>query len=161
MKKIFFALVCMLMLCPALVLAAWTDDFQNDFKDYGLETAVENAIGNDITPEAILSFVMSNQEVFSTKNTLKSIYCTGADRDVIVETTEKLGIEATMRTQALEESIAECGQRLVLDDRDNSGVLAGRLRPTPVPPGSTPIPPGPTPKPPAHRPPGSSSPSTP
>jgi len=157
MKKMLFTLLFILMLYPTLAQAAWTDDFLEDFKKFGLDTAVENAILDDITPEAILAFVISDQEKFSTKNTLKSIYCAGADRDVVMETADKLGIASTMRTEALEESIAECGQKLVLDDRENSGVLVGTIPPGPVPPG--PVPPEPTP--PNPRPPLPSSPSTP
>jgi hypothetical protein len=159
MKKMLFTLLFMLMLYPTLAQAAWTDDFLEDLKKFGLDTAVENAILDDITPEEILSLVMSNPDQFSTKNTLKSIYCAGADRDDILEISNKLGIEPTMRAEALEESVAECSQRLVLDDRENSGILIGT-----IPPGTVPPPPEFTPHRPNHpkpRPHLPSSPSTP
>lgn len=142
-KSVFFFLFLILAgACPAL--AAWTDDFINDYEEFGISLAVENAIDNDRTAEEIMVFVLSNEQI-KEKAALKALYCAGIDRDIIKEAAVKLGVPAETLARALEESIAECGSKLVLDDRENSGINASPSRPAPLPrnpplPGTVPPP---------------------
>ncbi|MCW5200365.1 hypothetical protein VU07_00900, partial [Desulfobulbus sp. F4] len=96
----------------------WPKDFVDDFEKLGLDRAVENALDNDITPNEILTFIVSNNEKFSTRISLKVLYCAGVDRETVREAANKLGITVQELSVALEESVAECGSKLALNDRD-------------------------------------------
>ena len=74
-----------------------------------------------MTPDEILTFIISNSEKFETKKGLKALYCAGADRDAVREAGNKLGITVEDVSAALEESIAECGDKKSLSDRDFLG----------------------------------------
>ncbi|MCI5120164.1 MAG: hypothetical protein D3908_03025, partial [Candidatus Electrothrix sp. AUS4] len=121
MKSIF----CMMVLMALMILsgagvaqADWKKDFVSDNDAFGMSVAVEEALNNDITSDEILSFVISNSEQFETKKGLKALYCAGADRDDVREAANKLGITVEDVSVALEESIAECGDKRTLTDRD-------------------------------------------
>jgi hypothetical protein len=130
MKKILCAAFLLVLLAqPAL--AAWTDEFTEDFDKFGLDTAVENALDNEVKAVDILTFVVQNRTKFSTKMSLKALYCAGQDRDVVRETASKLGVAVEEISKALQESIAECGSKMALQDRDvekvpNNGNLSGK-----------------------------------
>lgn len=133
MKKILFTCLFLLLISPAMALATWTEDFFEVYDKTGLDTAIINALDDDITPEAILSFIIQNKETFNIKFSLKTLYCAGVDRDVVQAAASKLGITIKDSSEALEESIAECGAKLVLDDRENSGILVKPAGAPPVP----------------------------
>jgi hypothetical protein len=126
-------LVILFLAGATRAFAAWTDDFLNDYEKYDIFLAVENAIDNDVTAEEILIFIISNEKI-NVKATLKALYCAGVDREEIRKAAVKLGVPAEKLARALEESIAECGSKLVLDDRENSGINASPSRPGPIPP---------------------------
>lgn len=117
MKKIFAA-AFLLTMAATSAAAAWTDDFAKDFDKLGLDLAVENALINEISPHEILTFIVSNSEKFDTRFSLKALYCAGVERTEVREAADKLGITIKEVSTALEESIAECGSRLALNDRD-------------------------------------------
>jgi len=128
MKKYMLFFLCFLLLIPTLSFAAWTDDFINDYENLGLDRSVENALANDVTPEKIITFIVSNDQI-NNKATFKALYCAGANRDEVHDAAVKLHISELELARALEESIAECASPLVLDDRDNTGILASPSRP--------------------------------
>jgi len=157
MKNIF----CMMVLAALMILsgagvaqAGWQEDFVSDYDAFGMSVAVEEALNNDITSDEILSFVISNSEQFETKKGLKALYCAGADRDDVREAANKLGITVEDVSVALEESIAECGDKRTLTDRDltegNQGDKIGKsdrdiAQPSPEP-DPAPAPPAPKPE---------------
>lgn len=96
----------------------WTDKFIAEYDDFGMSSAVETALSNDITPNEILTFIISNSDKFEEKKGLKALYCAGADRDAVREAANKLGITVQDVSASLEESIAECGDKKTLTDRD-------------------------------------------
>jgi hypothetical protein len=130
MKKALCAAFLLIMLAqPAL--AAWTDEFSKDFDEFGLDVAVGNALAHEVKPDDILAFVVKNEKKFSTKMSLKALYCAGVDRDVVRETAGKLGVVTEEINMALEDSIKECGSKMALQDRDvdkvpNNGNLSGK-----------------------------------
>ncbi len=127
-----------LMISPALALAAdtsepaseaptvesWKDVFDDEFKDYGMAIAIENALADDHTAEEIISyiisksFVVTNQDQFNIKAGLKALLCADASRDTVQKAANKLGLTDDIVSEAVEESNAECGKQIVLDDRD-------------------------------------------
>lgn len=117
MKKIFAA-AFLLTMAATSAAAAWTDDFAKDFDKLGLDRAVENALINEVSPHEILTFIVSNSEKFDTRLSLKALYCAGVERTEVREAADKLGITIEEVSTALEESIAECGSRLALNDRE-------------------------------------------
>ena len=98
--------------------AAWQDDFVKSNDEFGMSVAVEDALNDDVSPNAILTFIISDSEKFDAKKGLKALYCAGVDRDAVREAANKLGITVEELSEALEESIAECGDKLTLSDRD-------------------------------------------
>ncbi|WPD21825.1 MAG: hypothetical protein SD837_16645 [Candidatus Electrothrix scaldis] len=118
MKKILCITVLMILFGAGIAQANWQDDFVSDYDEFGMSVAVEEALHNDITPDEILSFIISHSEKFQTKVGLKALYCAGADRDAVREAANKLGITVEDLSVALEESIAECGDKKTLSDRD-------------------------------------------
>ncbi len=128
MKKNIALYLFLILITPTLALAAWTDEFLDDYEKLGIDHAVENSLENDVTPEEILVFIITNEKI-NDKSVLKALYCAGVDRDIVREAAIKLGITEQALYKALEESIAECGSKLVLDDRENSGILASPARP--------------------------------
>lgn len=117
MKKKWITFLFVL-LCPGLALADWKEDFVKNSDELGLDIAVENALDHDISPNEILTLIISNQEKFQARMSLQALYCAGADRDAVREAANKLGITIGDISMALEESIAECGSKLALSDRD-------------------------------------------
>lgn len=138
MKKALCAAFLLIMLAqPAL--AAWTDKFSKDFDDFGLDVAVENALADEVKPDDILAFVVKDKNKFSTKLSMKALYCASVDRDVVRETASKLGVAIDEINKALEESIAECASKMALQDRDveklpNNGNLSGKAPSAPQSP---------------------------
>lgn len=118
MKNIFCMSALMILLGAGVAQADWKDDFVADYDAFGMSVAVEEALNNDITSDEILSFVISDSEQFETKKGLKALYCAGAPRDAVREAANKLGITVEDVSVALEESIAECGDKRTLTDRD-------------------------------------------
>ena len=106
------------LLCPGLALADWKEDFVEDADEFGIDHAVANALDEDVSPDEILTFIITHQENFRTRLSLKALYCAGADRDAVRDAANKLGITVEDISMALEESIAECGNKITLDDRD-------------------------------------------
>jgi hypothetical protein len=96
----------------------WQEDFMKDFDKFGIDDAVENALDKGISANEILTLIVSNQEKFQTRMSLQALYCGGADRKAVREAANKLGITVAEVSVSLEESIAECGSKLALDDRD-------------------------------------------
>ncbi|MCI5122171.1 MAG: hypothetical protein D3908_13465, partial [Candidatus Electrothrix sp. AUS4] len=118
MKNILCMMVLMILLGAGAAQAAWQDDFMANYDEFGMSVAVEEALDNNIRPDEILTFIISNSEKFETKTGLKALYCAGADRDAVREAADKLGLTVEDVSVALEESIAECGDKLTLSDRD-------------------------------------------
>lgn len=96
----------------------WMDNFEKDYDDHGMSTAVENALEDGVTPNEILTFIISYTEKFRTKRGLKALYCAGVDRNTVRDSANKLGITVEDVSVSLEEAIAECGSKMTLDDRD-------------------------------------------
>ncbi len=115
-KTLAAALFFLLLSSPAL--AAWTDDFTENFDKFGLDVAVENALANDVTPQAILDYVTKNKDKFSEHMSLKALYCSGVDVDVVDRAASALGIIPQNIKSALQQSIEECGSKVALTDRD-------------------------------------------
>ncbi|WP_339132925.1 MAG: hypothetical protein WGN25_11445 [Candidatus Electrothrix sp. GW3-4] len=118
MRTILCMMALFFLLTAGAAQAAWTDDFIRDYEAFGMDIAVKDALNNEVTPDEILTFIISSSEKFETKKGLKGLYCAGADRDAVREAANKLGITVQDLSVALEESIAECGDKLTLNDRD-------------------------------------------
>lgn len=98
--------------------AGWQDDFVEDYDKFGLDVAVENALAEDIKPQAIMAYVVKNREKFNTDLSLKAIYCAGVDVDIVERAGIALGIPNLVVKRNLEASIKECGSKVALTDRD-------------------------------------------
>lgn len=118
MRNILWILLLLVLSEVGVAQAAWTDDFMQAYDDFGMGIAVENALDNEVTPHEILTYLISNNEEFNMRKGLKALYCAGVDRDTVREAGDKLGITVEELSAALEESIAECGDKLTLSDRD-------------------------------------------
>ena len=118
MRNIFCAILLLILFGAGSAQAAWQDDFVKSNDEFGMSVAVEDALNDDVSPNAILTFIINNNEKFDAKKGLKALYCAGVDRDAVREAANKLGITVEELSEALEESIAECGDKLTLSDRD-------------------------------------------
>ncbi|WP_446009726.1 hypothetical protein [Candidatus Electrothrix sp.] len=103
---------------PRIERPEWMVRFLKDNKKYGLLVAVEKALDDDVSAKEILTFIIENEEEIGIKRGLKALYCAGADREEVQEAADKLGVTIEDLSIALEESIAECGDKLTLSDRD-------------------------------------------
>ena len=118
MKNILYAIILLILFRAGVAQAEWTEDFTDDFDEFGMSIAVENALNDDITPREILTYLISNSEQFEMRRGLKALYCAGVDRNTVREAADKLGITVEKVSTALEESIEECGNKMSLSDRD-------------------------------------------
>lgn len=117
MKKALAAALFFLLM-SGQAFAAWTEDFTKDYDKFGLDVAVENALADDVTPQAILDYVLKNREKFSEQLSMKALYCAGVDVDVVDRAASALGIIPKDIKSALQQSIEECGSKIALTDRD-------------------------------------------
>ena len=119
-RNIFSAMLLLLLMLlgAGVAQAAWQDVFIENYDGFGMSVAVEYALDKEVSPDEILTFIISNSEQFETKTGLKALYCAGADRDAVREAANKLGITVEDVSVALEESIAECGDKKNLTDLD-------------------------------------------
>lgn len=129
MKKILCAAFVLVMLAEQ-AMAAWSDDFTQDFEDLGMYDAVKNALADEVKPHDILDFVKKHPELFDTHLSMKALYCAGEDQDAVQEAASQLGISEAEIGQALAESKKECGSMMALTDRDitkpsDNGNLSG------------------------------------
>lgn len=128
MKNILCAIFISILLGCVGIHDAWAEDtserlewmvnFEKNYDDFGMSTAVENALEDGVTPDEILTFIISYTEKFRIKRGLKALYCAGVDRNAVRDSANKLGITVEDVSVSLEEAIAECGDKLTLDDRD-------------------------------------------
>ena len=118
MKKAAVATALFFLLASGQALAAWTDDFTKDFDKFGLDVATENALANDISPQAILDYVVKNKDKFDSQLSLKALFCSGVDIDVVARAASALGLLDEVVKKTLQESIEECGSQVALTDRD-------------------------------------------
>lgn len=128
MKKTLCAAFVLVMLAEQ-AMAAWTDDFTQNFKDLGMYDAVKNALAADVKPQDILDFVKKHPEL-DMHLSMKALYCAGEDRDAVGEAARQLGLTEDNIGKALSESIKECGSTMALTDRDipkpsDNGNLSG------------------------------------
>lgn len=128
MKRVIQIVCCILVCFPALAFADWSDDFRETFLKVGIDQAVEDALDDDILPENILKLIITDEQL-NPRSGLKALYCAGVERQNVADAAEKLGVSPQDLQRALEESIAECSSKLVLDDRENSGIIASPSRP--------------------------------
>ncbi len=129
MKKILCAAFFLIMLAEQ-AMAAWTEDFTQNFKSLGMYDAVRNALADGVKPHDILDFVKKNPEQFDTHLSMKALYCAGENHDAVQEAAGQLGISEAAIGRALAESKKECGSMMSLTDRDivdppNHGSLSG------------------------------------
>jgi hypothetical protein len=118
MKYIYIMALLCAILIPGSALADWSDDFLEDFDRFGLDPAVENALDHDVPSNEILTLIISNNDKFQIRTSLKSLYCAGVDRSTVMNAANKLGVTVETVSVALEESLAECGSKMSLADRD-------------------------------------------
>lgn len=124
MKKIGCAVFFVLLAAPS-AWAEWREVFLDEFKQFGVDRAVEKALDKDVHPKDILQLVKERleesddtSETLNTKITLKALYCAGQERAVVREAAADVGIPEDEQNGAFEESVAECGSKLALGDRD-------------------------------------------
>ena len=98
--------------------SSWGKEFLEEEKQFGLYLAVENALDKGIAPAEILAFIAQNREKL-THPSMKALYCSGVDRELVQEAAEQLGISKFESGRAFTESLAECGSKIALKDRDN------------------------------------------
>jgi hypothetical protein len=149
MKKYALTAALFFALMSGQAQANWQDDFVKDYDKFGLDAAVENALADDIKPQAIMAYVLKNREKFDTDLSLQAIYCSGVDVDVVERAGIALGIPDQVVKRTLEASIKECGSKLALTDRDivkppHNGRLSPKRTPPPVTPPVTPPPTSPS-----------------
>ena len=142
MKKKVLAAVFLGLFLHGQAQASWPDDFTDDFEKFGLDVAVENALADDVTPLAILDYVVENREKVSPHLSLKAIYCAGVDPDVVEEAAQEVAIPFLEIKKALEQSIQECGSKVALQDRDVQNIVALQDRDKPEEPSIDLPPPG-------------------
>ncbi len=125
MKNIFYVIFISILIGCVGVQGAWAQSapewmaaFEEDYDEFGMSVAVENALEEGVTPDEILTLIISHTEKFRTKRGLKALYCAGVDRDAVRDSANKLGITVEDVSLSLEEAISECGSKLTLDDRD-------------------------------------------
>lgn len=97
--------------------AAWGKKFLEEEEQFGLYIAVENALNKGIAPAEILAFITRNREKL-THPSMKALYCSGVDRELVETAAEQLGISKFESSRAFTESLAECGSKVALEDRD-------------------------------------------
>ena len=128
MRNIFYTILLLILLGAGVAQAAeWQDDFLKTYDEFGMTVAVEDALSDDVSSEEILTFIISIVPNMPKIKGLKALYCAGADRDAVREAANKLGITVGDVSVALEESIAECGDKITLSDRDIFDSLVSRL----------------------------------
>ena len=108
MKNIACAVLLFILFTVGVGLAAgWEENFLDDYDEFGMGVAVENALDAGVSPDGILYFIVYND--FEIKRGLKALFCAGADEKAVRDAANWLGVDVEDVDVAYQESIAECG----------------------------------------------------
>jgi hypothetical protein len=106
MKKSGIVLIFLMVTC-SVALAEWLVDFREAYVREGIDNAVEVAMKEGITPDAIVENGLQF-EGLNPSNLVKALYCAGAQGQDIRAAAEKWGISELLITAGYRKSIAEC-----------------------------------------------------
>jgi len=110
MRKMMAVAVLVLM-TSTLAFAEWFVDFENTFKQNGIDDAVEQAMEEGIGPNQIVENGVGLEGLNPT-NLIKALYCAGAPGQDVKAAAQQYGISDLLIAAGYKKSIAECGERV-------------------------------------------------
>ena len=111
MKKYFIG-VCLLIICAASTASAeWTEDFTKLYLDNNIDDAVEEALKQGATPEAIIELA-GQIEGLTPSELIKALYCAGISPSLIAELSSQFNIPEAELVAGYKRSVRECGPAL-------------------------------------------------
>lgn len=111
MKKLMAVAVLVLM-TSTLAFAEWFVDFENTFRQKGIDDAVEQAMEEGIGPNPIVETGVRFEGLNPT-NLIKALYCAGAPGQDVKAAARQYDISDLMIAAGYKKSIAECSEKLV------------------------------------------------
>ncbi len=110
MKKIFIAAL-IIGFTYSLAWAEWLVDFNDNYTNRGIDIAVEEAMKDGITPDAIVENGLALSEL-NPQNLVKALYCAGAKGQDVIDAASKYGISELIVTAGFKKSVEECGDKI-------------------------------------------------
>ncbi|MFT5726120.1 MAG: hypothetical protein ACI8PB_000238 [Desulforhopalus sp.] len=124
MKRIIASLI-IVSLWVTVAQADWLSDFSQTFKTKNLDVAVDNAVKQGITPDAIVENCLGIKTV-NPQNVVKALYCSGVSGQDIYTATQAYGVSELIVSAGFNKSIEECGDRVTDTQAYTPGGRQGR-----------------------------------
>ena len=128
MKRILMACV-LVVFGVSSAFAEWMVDFKNTYVKEGVDKAVENALKEGQTPDAIVELGVAI-EGLNPQNLVRALYCAGANGQDVRAAAEKFSISEPIVIAGYKKAIDECGDR-VTDAQAYTPVATGPTFATP------------------------------
>jgi len=91
--------------------AEWVVDFKNTYTTEGIDKAVENALKEGQSPDAIVELGVEI-EGLNPQNLIRALYCAGANGQDIRAAAEKFAISEPILIAGYKKAVDECGDRV-------------------------------------------------
>lgn len=128
MKRLVIA--CILVVFGfSTAFAEWMVDFKNTYTKEGIDKAVENALKEGQSPDAIVQLGVEI-EGLNPQNLIRALYCAGANGQDVRAAAEKFSISEPILIAGYKKAIDECGDR-VTDAQAYTPVATGPSFATP------------------------------
>lgn len=129
MKKLWFAFF-LVVFGASVACAEWMVDFKNTYVKEGIDQAVERALKDGQSPDAIVEFGVAI-EGLNPQNLVRALYCAGANGQDVRAAADKFGISEPIVIAGYKKAIDECGDR-VADAQAYTPVATGPSFATPT-----------------------------
>lgn len=132
--KRFLGAFLIVGLASSIACADWLTNFNDTYKNKGIDNAVEDALKEGIDPDVIVEKSMAFPDI-NPQNIVKALYCAGVGGQDVYEAAEKSNISEMVVTAGFKKSVEECGDRVV-DTQPYTPGTTDRpdFGPTPSPP---------------------------
>lgn len=106
------AVAVMILMTSTLAFAEWFVDFEDTFRQKGIDDAVEQAMEEGVGPNPIVETGVRFEGLNPT-NLIKALYCAGAPGQDVKAAARQYGISDLLIAAGYKKSVAECSEKLV------------------------------------------------
>ncbi len=110
MRKLLLASV-LVAITATVACAEWLVDFRDNYKNKGIDIAVEEAMKEGAAPDSIVENGLL-LEGLNPQNLVKALYCAGASCNDIRSAAQQYAISDMIVAAGYNKSVAECGDKV-------------------------------------------------
>lgn len=110
MKVLFIFLITFLLTCSS-ALADWTQLFLASYTEKGIDTAVVEALENEITPDQIMAYGLTVTDI-EQPELIKALFCALVQPTTIYEAAETNRLPETTVSQGYQLALAQCAEAM-------------------------------------------------